>query len=669
MQNEKLLELLDEEDSDEDNVIGIPEDDAPLAQLNMNHQSNRSFMGLDMGTSSAIVDQPAGAERADSNMSTPAPLLSGSSFVNRQSRALGETSTFAAASLRDMSYFGSYDAEELDDRTRKAAKNRVVLTKKSNLSVEISNVFQFLDPAGTGKIGKEDLAERLIMRPFEALALIHECKSVLKKSKGESNDTLTLEEFRELLEMEQDELDRDLNSIPPRQLKRYRDLFDSMDVDQGGTIGAEELEVFGFGGGVGNAFGGKSEINFEDFAMLIRGAEVGKGARTIISLLMDNDDFPEGQRLAEHFAKKVEKDKHNANASKNPMAINLGLLQDSGRKIAAQEAPQVVKDIWDSAEPGSDGLAVTEDVKRALINAHDTGEILADDADIMQTVMDLEAKGESIVFDQFWQCLSEFVDGDELDYAFTGATSQSSYSSNASSIFAATDLLAPEELALFRQTFDRLDVHQETTVHPGVLLEATTALTTHAELPNDSMVFMFHMIPSINYHLEMNPSFDFELFVTVIQEAAINTKEDLGNASWEPLESVAFLYNNMEAAVIDQLAAMESNTAKPPSANASFRNSAAVQSFRDSFRNKKGMPPPSIAVRQGSGLSDDRERTDANENSNFHDLMPKLTQSSSVLIGCVWQPAYKTPGVRLRFGLNSSSRCCVLYCFIQERQT
>merc|ERR1712226_1190963 len=134
------------------------------------------------------------------------------------------------------------------------------------------------------------------------------------------------------------------------------------------------------------------------------------------------------------------------------------------------------------------------------------------------------------------------------------------------STFNASDLLSPDELALYREIFDKMNAFREDTISARVIMDGLQALTNHTDLPAAPRVFFFHMIPSVQYHAEDTPSFDFERFVTVIQEAAIQTKEDLQDPAWEPLTSMQLLNENLEQA-FKAAHGEETDQARRPSAD------------------------------------------------------------------------------------------------------
>jgi len=171
---------------------------------------------------------------------------------------------------------------------------------------------------------------------------------------------------------------------------------------------------------------------------------------------------------------------------------------------------------------------------------------LADETDVMQALFEIESKGDTITFEEFWSVLSEFVEAEGMDSLIESSIMDSAVSTF--STFNASDLLSPDELALYREIFDKMNAFREDTISARVIMDGLQALTNHADLPAEPRVFFFHMIPSVQYHAEDTPSFDFERFVTVIQEAAIQTKEDLQDPAWESLSSMRLLNENLEHA-------------------------------------------------------------------------------------------------------------------------
>lgn len=392
----------------------------------------------------------------------------------------------------------------------------------SQLSVadEIQRVFDWMDKDSKGYITADQLSGYLQMQRFEAKALITEVKVQLNGS-VEGDATLTMQEFAAIIEAvrTQVEVKDPLEFINPRVLKRYRKVFDDIDVDSAGTITIAQLgqgmpgldDMFEDEEGEGGVL---KHLTFKDFAQLLHRAETSGAGRALAAAL---EETAQGTALID--------------------AVR-GSDSDSSRlpRVSVQELPLELMQVWDLSK-GPDGLSSTAELQDKLLAMQHSGELLVSDEDLLGIIQSLAVASTSanmITFDVYQEVLSPLVD-DGMHTARTFASSVASTARSMDSDYmpeGMPDLSANEEVA-FQMAFDSLAGHQG--VEHGRMWATIQAKASDSHIDQYERIFYFNLVELMGSFTEH--VFGFESFATLLKEAEENTQMQLGDewCAWSRL--------------------------------------------------------------------------------------------------------------------------------------
>lgn len=492
------------------NILKLP----ALSDLSMeDHPQGVDARGLDFAQSDELAPESIDA---DSRFFMDAAPAMDTKATDAPSDSIGLGDTHAVRARRI--YAGTANEEDVE---KDSTKVPVLLKKKSStFHMEARKVFSLLDQDNDGFVTEKELSEFLNISNQEARALIQEAKIQLYGLSGANRKgvTMTFEEFTNVLTSKTSEED----VIPERVIKRYRMVFDSIDIDRRGVItpaqlagdmGISNLEELGFEG--------KSHLTFDDFVKILRSAETGRAGRMMTKLLEDKE---QGQLLADASEQK---------RKGIPGRLSLPMLPQA---ISAEA--QILDEIWSNAKPDGN-IAHLDNVKAALLEASSNNDINISDDDLMAVIMTLTSKvdaNSNISYTQFLVEMRPLVEtgandfGDNSDESprlnvAMGADSSDEEFDNPS------DTLTPEEFDGFRKLFDDTDRDHDGRVTTNELRDLSMNLIDKHLLMPDIKIFFMQVLRMLEESgLE---SLDFEQFVVLLQEASDQTARDIGQSDWD----------------------------------------------------------------------------------------------------------------------------------------
>jgi len=384
---------------------------------------------------------------------------------------------------------------------------------------ECEKVFKWLDDDQDGFISDREISEYLDISRQEARALIEETKITLYGKRGDNR--LTLDEFSSILARTTKTAPApDLTVLPPRLLKRYRIIFDSIDIDGNGVITPQELAQDMGIGEVDEAmqtflveagFAGKSELTFEEFVAVLRRAETDRAGRTFQNILAGTK---EGERLAN-----VAEKRH-----KSIIA-----------EVQKEEVPEVVNTLWDrlAAQRSTlrESLRVDADTLQSVVlEAHGKGELESSDQDLLHVVWQLSEAARNttdglVGFSEFAKVLKSSVAdaGDIAPLSRIDSVAPSSCSFELPS-----ETLQEGELQALRSVFDSNDHDKDGHLSKEELNQMVLDMIDRSMLSDEVRMFYFQVINGLEESGQTRV--DFEEFIILMQEAAEATSSDLDSA-------------------------------------------------------------------------------------------------------------------------------------------
>jgi len=520
---EAMIDFLnnsDEDSSDDDmDSIGVPETPAPFLPSPRMHQPG--------------ADLPA--------LSAPVPVqgVQGSrlSMFHAQSPAIipGATPGVPATSGMHMSVTMPGMVFAMPGVPQQAPMRP--LSTDINLPVELhrensqfwtecTRVFNWLDDDHDGFISDREISSYLGISRQEARALIEETKITLYGKRGDNR--LKFDEFSAILARtpsSQPVQDLDINTLPPRLLKRYRIIFDSIDIDGNGVITPAELAQDMGIGDVDDAmqgfladtgFGEKSELTFEEFVRVLRRAESDHAGRTFQNILAGTK---EGSILA------------TATEARHTSVTTT---------VKKEEVPLIINIMWDRIAQARgvprDVMRVDSDtLQTAVLEAHNRGELQSSDQDLLHLVWQItEIAGSQpdnlVDFQNFAKILKSSV-ADHSDPALRALAridSEPSSSEAASSVELPSQTLNPDELKALRGVFNDSDQDKDGFLKKDELQQMVMEMIERSMLTEDLRTFYFEVINGLEQ--SGDPHIDFEQFVILMQEAAETSASDINAA-------------------------------------------------------------------------------------------------------------------------------------------
>jgi len=382
---------------------------------------------------------------------------------------------------------------------------------------ECDRVFKWLDDDNDGFVSDREISLYLGISRHEARALIEETKITLYGKRGDNR--LTQQEFSSILASanKAQTTTTDVNLLPPRVLKRYRMIFDSIDVDGNGAITPEELaQDMGIGEideGMRSflkdaGYGDKSELSFEEFVNVLRQAETDRAGRTFKNILAETE---QGVTLA--------------------AAVDVH-QQKAKEVVKAEDIPESITMIWDELATNCalerDELRVDADtVQSAVLTAHARGQLDSSDDALLQLVWQVSEAARTspdgmVGFAEYAKvmkaCVISDSDAPGLGRCDTGYKSSASWEMP-------SETLNPDEMKVLHQVFDDNDTDRDGQLQTEQLNHLFLEMS---DTNPDARVFYFQVIAALENSGET--SIDFEQFVVLMQEAAEASASDIPSA-------------------------------------------------------------------------------------------------------------------------------------------
>eukprot|EP00298_Acanthocystis_sp_HF-20_P021457 c27829_g1_i1.p1 GENE.c27829_g1_i1~~c27829_g1_i1.p1 ORF type:complete len:426 (+),score=229.26 c27829_g1_i1:161-1279(+) len=308
---------------------------------------------------------------------------------------------------------------------------------------EAEKVFKKLDDDNNGFITQEEFVKSLGISSFEAKALIEEAEKAIH---GKVQDgQLTLDEFKKVMASVSEDSQRPASA---RAMKRYRLVFDSIDVDKNGVITAAELIS-----GMGIEFDDDAdELDFDAFVELMQKAERSRAPRTLAQLLKETD---EGADLV------------NALSSSRRRRNQIQL------ENWADQPPALVKSIWAKCGPENDKAKV-ETIRSVLLKAFQEDLLDCNETIFLQITVKIDSltdDNDFVSFAGFASALQENLEGDLKDSARSsksGGDTERSGSSGGSDRYGGPGKsvnpfggLTEIDIKLCHEAFDKFDKNKD----------------------------------------------------------------------------------------------------------------------------------------------------------------------------------------------------------------
>jgi len=299
-----------------------------------------------------------------------------------------------------------------------------------SVEFEADKVFDWLDEDGDGYITHIELSDSLNITKAEAKAIIEETQLTLHGSAEASPSLceglfhLSRNNFQQVMKAgaQADE------SLPIATEQRYREVFDSIDIDGKGFItmddlalatGADESDMAAM------PFGAEGQITYADFVQLLRKSEIGRAAKTLLDLLYE---MGRGHELgaavgAMEQAKQIESESTwTPDSSETMSSRSLQTPRDrtphvSGVDLVPAEQPELsrddVDDLWESIEDPMSGDVEMDELQVALMMAQSTGTLPLSDGAVVEVVFQLSEKsaagGGHISSEDFWAVMNKYT--------------------------------------------------------------------------------------------------------------------------------------------------------------------------------------------------------------------------------------------------------------------
>lgn len=420
-----------------------------------------------------------------------------------------------------------------------ATKAPVTLKKKqSTFHLEARRVFSLLDGDNDGFVTDKEISSFMNISTREAVALITEAKIQLYGAATRGNLKLTFEEFTSVLASKDEE--EKIENIPGRVIKRYRNVFDSIDVEHKGVItptqlagdmGISNLEELGFQG--------KNVLTFEDFVKILRRAETGRAGRMMTKLLEDQE---QGQKLA------------SATQEKKAPVIAVGAGRLALPLAELKSLPRdgsVLDDIWYDAKPQGN-VANVENVKAALLTATSENTIRISDDDLMQVIFNLAGKtdgAQNVSYNAFLLELRPLVDtgsGGE----FMDSEDESPRLKSSGIIPNASDdeddewgspsvLLSDMEFDECRLAFEENDRDGDGLVTSADLKDVFMSLIGRPMIQPTARIFYMQALKMLDE--TEGEVLDFDQFANMIRAASDETGDEFAGSDWDFLTALSAL--------------------------------------------------------------------------------------------------------------------------------
>eukprot|EP00299_Pterocystis_sp_00344_P019315 c9595_g1_i1.p1 GENE.c9595_g1_i1~~c9595_g1_i1.p1 ORF type:complete len:628 (+),score=225.80 c9595_g1_i1:214-1884(+) len=430
------------------------------------------------------------------------PLEAPAAFVPDSKASIRMTRLNLLAAVRASRKFSAIEIAEIDDKAPVELKRR-----KSNFAYEAAKVFSWLDNDGDGFITDQEISKYLDISTSEAQALIIEAHMQLYGRRQPNGFKLTFDEFTSMLASAEDAETETMDEVPKRTLKRYRIVFDSIDVNRTGVITPNQLAQ-DMGMEALEGLEGKQQLTFEDFVKILRRAETGRAARMMRKLLEDKE---QGEKLADaaEMRKRV-------------------IIDEPSEKVT-----KMIQELWQSTGP-TNHLSHIDNIRATLLEQLSSNTLTASDDDIMQILVTLSGKVNAknqVTYADFFTELQSFLEDPEESEApmFRKADSRSTIGWEAPS-----ETLSATEFEVFRTLFDENDKDHDGFLSIDQLRELTMSLIEKQLIRPDVRMFYFQLLKTLGDSGE--ESIDFEQFVVLMQEAAEATALDLGyseQSGWE----------------------------------------------------------------------------------------------------------------------------------------
>jgi len=324
-----------------------------------------------------------------------------------------------------------YLTEMLKGHDRGSVRFEGNLALAETVTFEADKVFDWLDEDGDGYITHVELSDSLNITKAEAKTIIEETQLTLhgspeaSPSLAEGKFHISRDDFHMVMKAgaKNDEL-------PAATEARYRQVFDSIDMDGKGFItmddlaaatGADEDEMAEM------PFGTDGKITYDDFVQLLRQSEVGRAAKTLLDLLNDID---RGHELAAAVAAMEAQARLDKESALPPVATPHEPVRahhtplDASPRIGAglagmsSSGPEVLRedmdDLWDSIEDPSTGDVDMDELQCALMAAQSVGTLPLTDDQVVEVVFELNEKATTggdgqISSEDFWAVMNKYT--------------------------------------------------------------------------------------------------------------------------------------------------------------------------------------------------------------------------------------------------------------------